>query len=79
MLDLIQILQKPSRTSSEDSLLVPLLSNIKTIKEKKLSHEEILLICKKLKYEFFEKDDYVFEFDDVGEKFYIILDGSVSI
>lgn len=32
-----------------------------------------------MRYEFFEKNDYVFKQNDVGTKFYVILDGNVCI
>lgn len=32
-----------------------------------------------MKYEFVRKNNYVFKIDDMGNKFYIILKGKVSI
>ena len=36
-------------------------------------------IIKALRIERFKKDDLVFEYGDLGDKFYIILEGSVSV
>lgn len=36
-------------------------------------------MCIELKYEYKKKGDIVFNFGDIGDKFYVILQGSVSV
>jgi hypothetical protein len=36
-------------------------------------------VAEYIHYEFFHKDETVFNLGDVGDKFYIIIDGEVSV
>jgi CRP-like cAMP-binding protein len=36
-------------------------------------------LCRKLKYEFQWKGNYVFEYGDAGNTFYIVMDGRVGV
>ncbi|CAG9312294.1 CNBD2_4 [Blepharisma stoltei] len=81
--DLISLLSKPSfqRSQKQLSTLKALTQNIKFfIKQVEESGEQIhWQACLYMGYEFIPKDEYVCHFGEFGTKFYIILDGEVSI
>ena len=56
------------------------MKQIKFFRERDINKDSQLMeIIKALRIERFKKDDLVFEYGDLGDKFYIILEGSVSV
>ena len=60
-------------------MLVPFLKNIKFFKDENIKEDELLEICKKLRYETYLEDEIVFNYGEYGNKFYIIIEGEVGI
>ncbi len=56
-----------------------MIMKIQFFKEREMKHENCIHVAETLQYEFQHKDHVVFKQGDVGEKFYIIIDGEVSI
>lgn len=77
----MRILTKPSedRTDTDLSFIAPFVSQLKFFKEKKLEPLDILYLCRDLTYEVFNSYETIFNFGDIGNKFYIILKGQVEI
>lgn len=69
---------KASIHPSDDEML-KILSNIKFFKDREIVGEDLKIIVDNLKIEHMEEDEFVFHFGEFGDKFYIILDGSVKI
>ena len=44
-----------------------------------MKHESCIHVAETLQYEYMHKDQVVFKQGDEGDKFYIIIDGEVSI
>ena len=60
--------------------MTQLLGEVRFFYERDINKEcDLIEIAKSLLLETFNKDDMVFDFGDEGEKFYIILEGTVSI
>eukprot|EP00347_Sterkiella_histriomuscorum_P021256 403334649 len=78
---LIGILQKGSRTRTDRDLqhLVPLIKEIQFFKERDIKDQDFVDIVSCLTYESCQAQDNVFEWDTNGDKFYIILEGVVSV
>jgi signal-transduction protein with cAMP-binding, CBS, and nucleotidyltransferase domain len=78
---LIPILSKlgKQRSSFEIDLLTELISDIGFFKEKHLDNENLRHIAKTLYYEQYDTGTIVFDYGSIGEKFYIILKGKVSV
>ena len=77
-----QILMRPCSERSEDDTreLLPLVKGIKFFKEQGISDAfEYLQIAQCLTYESVTKGKDVFEYGSVGEKFFIIIEGEVSV
>ena len=74
---IIPILQKPSdhRSDAETKALVPLIQNIQFFQDKKIKPKDLVEICSRLRYEHHPKGKNVIEIGEVGDKFYIILQG----
>ena len=67
------------RTQAELDTLVPMIMKIQFFKEREMKHESCVHVAETLQYEFQSKDHEVFKQGDEGDKFYIIIDGEVSI
>ncbi|CDW72769.1 UNKNOWN [Stylonychia lemnae] len=78
---LIRILQKGQRTRNEKDLehLVPLIKEIQFFKERDIKDQDFVEIVSCLTYENFKMGDTVFEWGTNGDKFYIIIEGHVSV
>lgn len=77
-----QILMRPCAERSEEDIreLLPLVKGIKFFKEQGISDvSEFIQIAQCLTYESVAKGRYVFEYGSVGEKFFIIIEGEVSV
>ncbi len=60
-------------------MLVPLIKTIQFFKEREIKDQDFIDIVSCLTYEYFSPGDFVFHFNTQGEKFYIILEGSVGV
>ena len=82
---IIELIQKPEieRTQFElKSIKKYLVNNIeyfKKMNEESDKNERILKIIQILNYEKFKKDEYIINYGEIGDKFYIILSGSVNV
>ena len=82
---IIELIQKPEeqRVKSEIKLIQRYLVNniqyFKKMSEESDKNERISKIVQILNYEKFKKDEYIINYGEIGDKFYIILSGSVSI
>ena len=81
MNQIIEYLNKNSSERSEKELisLTSLLKDNEFFESRNLKGQDLLEICKELKYECFERDDFIFKAGEYGDKFYIILKGTVSV
>lgn len=67
------------RTQTELDSIVPLIMKIQFFKEREMKYESCIHVAETLQYEFQLRDHVVFKQGDEGDKFYIIIDGEVSI
>ena len=67
------------RTQNELESIVPMIMKIQFFKEREMKHENCIHVAETLTYEYQPKDNVVFKQGDEGDKFYIIIDGEVSI
>ena len=77
-----QILSKPAeqRTTFElRTVLTPLMSEIAFFKERKLKLQDLNEVCGGLQYQTNPSDSFIIHYGDRGDKFYIILKGTVSV
>ena len=58
---------------------MPILSEIKYFKERKIDVKILHKIAKLAQYEFRRKDSFVFRQGSVGDKLYVIIHGEVAI
>lgn len=71
--------QSKANLQPSDEDLFKILSNIKFFKDREIVGEDLKIIIDNLKIEHMEENEFVFHFGELGDKFYIILDGSVKI
>lgn len=77
-----QILSKPAEQRSTyelKNLLVPLMADISFFKERKLKTPDLNEVCGGLEYASYPNNSFVLRYGEVGDKFYIILKGKVSV
>ena len=83
--NVIELIQIPSikRTKSDiktiQNYLVNNIDYFKKMSEESDENERIGKIIQILNYESFKKDEYIIKFGEIGDKFYILLSGSVNI
>ena len=79
--ELATILAKSSskRTQAETEKLIPIIQKIQFFKEREISNEHYVNIAESLSYEYYPAEQIVFYQGDPGDKFYIIIEGEVSI
>jgi CRP-like cAMP-binding protein len=74
------LVKNPQRRSQvELDSIVPLIMKIQFFKEREMKYESCIHVAETLQYEFHLMDHVVFKQGDDGDKFYIIIDGEVSI
>eukprot|EP00347_Sterkiella_histriomuscorum_P023290 403335214 len=75
------ILNKPSNLRNDHDLekLVPLIKTIEFFYQRDIKDADFPDIVQCLTYEHIEKGNDVFEYNSMGDKFYIILKGTVSV
>lgn len=61
------------------SRLIPLIKDIPFFKERSLTGPLLLDIVSCMEFKQVPKDNYVFEYGDGGDLFYLILSGSVEV
>ena len=79
---IIQYLKRPrfQKKIEDMDAVIKLLKTISFFKnQKELTYQDYVIICYNLKYEQFKKDEIIFEYNSVGDKFYIVFIGTVSI
>ncbi|CDW78470.1 UNKNOWN [Stylonychia lemnae] len=78
---IISILKQSPEFRNEQDLktLVPLVKDIKFFKEKKIKQRDLVDICQRLKYEYIAANKSAIQYGEYGDKFYIILEGLVSV
>ncbi|CDW88479.1 cyclic nucleotide-binding domain containing protein [Stylonychia lemnae] len=76
-----QILIKPSKRRTDEDLeyLIPLIQKIQFFKERDIKQENYKLIVESLTYEYHQAGELVFSQGEQGDKFYIIIEGQVSV
>ena len=84
--NIIKTLQKKERTIKDCQLLMKYLENtdlIEKLKENKMDNMKLMKILyfftKYVEYEFLERGKYLFKQGDYGNKFFIILKGSINV
>jgi len=60
-------------------LLVPLIKTITFFKEREIQDQDFTDLATCLNYECYKAGENVFEFGSYGDKFYIILQGTVGV
>ena len=74
------LLKKPEdRTDYEIRDVMPLLRGIKFFKDQNIDTTDLTDVVQGLTYDFFPRGKEVFEYGSIGEKFYMILEGEVSV
>lgn len=58
---------------------MPLIKELKFFKTRNIEGTDIFEVCLELKHLSLKKGEYVFKYGDIGDSFYIILSGLVSI
>lgn len=59
--------------------MLAILRNIAFFKDNEIKQSDLNEIVTRLKYEHMRTGDIVFSYGDFGEKFYIIIEGSVGV
>lgn len=67
------------QSDSEIEEMFKILKGIKFFKDNKIEGEDLHIVEQGLIFEEMDKDDFVFHYGSLGDKFYIILEGSVKI
>jgi signal-transduction protein with cAMP-binding, CBS, and nucleotidyltransferase domain len=77
----IAILKKnlEARNDKDLNQLIPYIKENHFFKQRQINYKHLTEVCSVMKYEYFPKGDFVFTQGDYGDKFYIILNGSVSV
>lgn len=73
---------KRSEERTEDDIreIIPLIRNIKFFKEQNITgYDELTEISQCLTYEPMQRGKEVFEYGSIGEKFYMMIEGEVSV
>jgi CRP-like cAMP-binding protein len=75
------ILSKPygSRTNEDLKEIGSYISNIKFFNNLKENRSVFNECCMYINYEFFHEGDYIFHLGDIGDKFYILIQGEASV
>lgn len=79
--EMVAILNKPAnkRVPMDNQLLVPLIQSINFFKEREITQDNAVMIAETLSYEYMTPQTTVFYQGDQGDKFYIIIEGEVSV
>lgn len=65
------------RTEEQVEDILDFVKNVKFFQKLSQAHQKAL--CRRMTIESFQRDQYIFHVGDVGDKFYIIVSGSVSV
>eukprot|EP00347_Sterkiella_histriomuscorum_P003283 403364882 len=80
---ILSILKRPSETRKDNEIkqLIPYLKQIKFFQERQeiMKESDFLFLCERATYEHYNPHRVIFNYGDYGEKFYIILEGQVSV
>lgn len=78
---LISTLQKPleHRNDADLKLLMPYVKAVPYFKQNKFKDKELADICQRLRYDIIYKGKNITKHGEHGDKFYIILQGTVSV
>ena len=81
---MIDILEKPSikRSDLELKLLIPFFKKVKFFnsnQDEQISNEDLKFISERVFFQFVNGGQTVFKYGDMGDTFYIILKGEVSV
>ena len=68
-----------ARNDKDLNQLIPYIKENHFFKQRQINYKHLTEVCSMMRYEYFAKGDFVFTQGDHGDKFYIILDGSVSV
>eukprot|EP00347_Sterkiella_histriomuscorum_P018268 403346159 len=79
--NILRVLKKDpdKRNSQEIHQITPFFKEIDFFREKDIKDNYFVDIVQALQYEHFDSGEYVFQDGDLGDKFYIILKGRVSV
>jgi CRP-like cAMP-binding protein len=75
----VLVKRQRARTLEDLKLLIPIISQIHFFKERQISKDDYTEIGSCLAYEFQRKGEIIFEQGMYGDKFYIVLEGQVSV
>lgn len=67
--------KKSNRTNEDLKKLVPLIKDIPFFRDRHIEGPMMLDVVGCMGYKRVRKDEYLFEYGDVGDNFYLILDG----
>jgi hypothetical protein len=59
--------------------LIPLIKDIPFFKDRNLNGAMLLDIVSIMEYKSVQQENYVFEYGDLGDNFYLLLNGSVEV
>ena len=78
---MIKILNRPTLKRSENDLqqLVPYMRNIDFFREREIKIADMLDIMSCIQYERFSSEEVIMNWGELGEKFYILMEGQVSV
>ena len=79
--NIINILKKPhnQRTPEDLDEFVPKMREVQFFQEREIKDQDFLEIVSALKYETFKRKQVIFHFGDLGDKFYILIQGEVGV
>jgi CRP-like cAMP-binding protein len=78
---MVQILKKNPELRNEKDLnfLVPIIREIEVFKNSHIQTHHLVDVCQELRYEIMYPGEFVFHQGDYGDKFYVVLKGSVQV
>lgn len=76
---IIELIRQPTKTRSEVQHLLPQIKKLEFFKQRSLSDHSMADIFAIMKYKEVKKDDFVVQYGEEGNHFFIILEGQCEV